>query len=163
MTITWWNFTRALESLKSLYFDWFFLFKYITFDLTKYGRFIFYDTEELCKVWRKTNLWFGKWHEKFGKFSSEHCKVWKLELLWNPFIQSWKCMSLKVTEDLCVMTMKNNAKCLGVFDFSLKSWHEEFRKFGPQHSKLSKTYTLMGSLSPKYVIFELRKYRGVMF
>ena len=26
----------------------------------------------------KIDLWFGKWHEEFGKFSSEHLKVSKL-------------------------------------------------------------------------------------
>ena len=49
--------------------------KYITFDLKKYRGVIFHDTEEWCKIWRKTDLWFGKWHEEFGKFSSEHLKV----------------------------------------------------------------------------------------
>ena len=28
----------------------------------------------------------------------------------DPFVQSRKCMSLKFTEELCVMTMKNDAK-----------------------------------------------------
>ena len=26
------------------------------------------DTEELCKVWRKTDSWLQKLHEKFGEF-----------------------------------------------------------------------------------------------
>ena len=34
----------------------------------------------------------------------------KLELLWDPLAQSRKCMTLKITEELCVMAMKNNAK-----------------------------------------------------
>ena len=28
----------------------------------KVQRVIFHDTEESCKIWRKTDLWFGKWH-----------------------------------------------------------------------------------------------------
>ena len=48
--------------------------------------------------------------EKFGKFSPEHLKVSKLKLWWDPFVQSRKGMTLKFTEELCVMTMKNNAK-----------------------------------------------------
>ena len=67
--------------------------KYITFDLRKYRGVIFHDTEESCKIWRKTDLWFGKWHEEFGKFSPEHLKVSKLGLWWDPFVQSRKCMS----------------------------------------------------------------------
>ena len=50
-------------------------------------------------------IWFRKWHEEFGKFSPDHLNLSKLELWWDPFVQSRKCMSLKLTEDLCVMTM----------------------------------------------------------
>ena len=34
----------------------------------------------------------------------------KLGLWWGPFIQSRKCMSLKLTVEFCVMTMKKNTK-----------------------------------------------------
>ena len=50
------------------------------------------------------------WHEKFGKFLSEHSKVSKLGLWWGLFTQYRKCMSLKFTEELCIMTIKNDAK-----------------------------------------------------
>ena len=53
---------------------------------------------------------FEKRHEKFGKFSPEHLKVSKLGLWWDPFVQSRKGVTLKVTEELCVMTMKDNSK-----------------------------------------------------
>ena len=46
--------------------------KYIKFDLKRYRGVIFHHTEESCKIWRKTDLWFGKWHEEFGKFLSDH-------------------------------------------------------------------------------------------
>ena len=49
--------------------------KYITFDLKQYRGVFFHDTEESCKIWRKTGSWFGKWHEKFRKFSPEHSKI----------------------------------------------------------------------------------------
>ena len=52
-------------------------------------------------VWKKT------W--EFGKFSPEHLKVSKLGLWWDPFVQSRKGVTLKFPEELCVMTMKNNA------------------------------------------------------
>ena len=52
--------------------------KYITFDLKKYSGVIFHDTDESCKIWRKTGLWFEKWHEEFGKFSPEHSKILKI-------------------------------------------------------------------------------------
>ena len=34
-------------------------------------------------IWRKAALWFGKWHEEFGKFSLEQLKVSKLVLSWT--------------------------------------------------------------------------------
>ena len=66
-----------------------------TFNLKKYRGFIFHGTEEWSKIWRKTDLWFRKWHEEFGKFSLEHSQVSKLKLWWDSFIQRRKCMPLK--------------------------------------------------------------------
>ena len=42
--------------------------KYMRFDLKKYKRVIFHDTETLT-------LWFQKWHEELGELSLEHSKV----------------------------------------------------------------------------------------
>ena len=54
--------------------------KYKMFELKKYRWVIFHDTEEWCKIWRKSDLGFEKWYEKFGKLSPEHLKVSKLGL-----------------------------------------------------------------------------------
>ena len=104
------NFDPSTWSPKNFHFHWFLLHKVFNVWPKKYRGVIFHDTEEWCKIWRKTDLWFGKWHEEFGKFSPEHLKVSKLGLWWDPFVQSRKCMSLKFTEELCVVTMKNDAK-----------------------------------------------------
>ena len=48
-------------------------------------------------------------------------------------------------------------------DLSFKNWHKEFDKFWPEHSKVSKIFTLMGSFWAKYILFQLKKYRGVIF
>ena len=90
MTRIWWFLIQALKIFKKKQFDWSLLSKYIKFDLKKYRRVIFYDTKKSCKIWRKTELWFGKWHEAFGKFPPEHFKLSKLVLSWNPFVQSRK-------------------------------------------------------------------------
>ena len=84
--------------------------KYKLFELPKYKGVIFHDTEKLCKFLRKTDLWFQKRREKYGKFLPEHMKVSKLGLWWDSFAQSRKGMSLSFTKELCVMTIKNNAK-----------------------------------------------------
>ena len=81
-----------------------FLAKYILFELQKYRRVIFYDTEELLKFRRKTDFWLEKWHEKCGKFLPEHLKVSKLGLWWTllskvekvwPFLLVKKCEILR--------------------------------------------------------------------
>ena len=70
--------------------------KYLMFELRKYRGALFHDTSMWWKIWRKVDLWFRKWHEEFGKFSSEHTKSSKLGLSLDPFIQSRKYMSLKL-------------------------------------------------------------------
>ena len=83
--------------------------KYIIFELKEYKGVIFCDTEEWCKISRKTDLRFRKWKAESGKFSPEHSKVSKLGFWWELFIQNRKCMSLKFIEELCVMKMKSDA------------------------------------------------------
>ena len=118
-----------------------------------YRGVIFHGTEGWCKIWRITDLWFGKWHEEYEKFSPEHLKVSKFGLSWDPFIQSRKSISLKSTDELCVMTW---CKIWRGIDLSFQNWHEEFDKFWPEHSKVSKIFTLMGSFWAKYILFELK-------
>ena len=102
------NFDPKISKFYSLM--GYFWSKYILFDLKKYRRVIFDGTKDWCKIWKKTNLCFQKWHEAFRKFSPEHSEVSKLGLCWYAFIESRKCLSLKFTGQLCVMIMKNDAK-----------------------------------------------------
>ena len=57
-------------------------------------------------------------------FHQNTWKISKLGLWWDPFIRSRKCMSLKFTEELCVMTMKNEAK-----------FKEELKNFQVNHGQ----------------------------
>ena len=45
-----------------------------------------------------------------AKVSPEYLKVSKLVLSWDPFVQSRKCLSYKFTQELQVMTLKNDEK-----------------------------------------------------
>ena len=127
------------------------------FDLKKYRGVIFHDTEEWCKIWRKTDLWF----EKFHKFLPEHLKVSKLGVGWDLFVQSRKCMTLKFTEVLCVMTMKNNVKFEEELACHFNIDMRNLRNFDSSTCK-SKKLLFNWLLWPKFT-FELKKYRGVMF
>ena len=80
-------------------------------------------------------------------------KVSKLGLWWDSLSQSRKRMSLKFTGELFVMECRIG----GGIDLSFQNWHEEFDKFWPEHSKVSKMCTLMGSFWSKYIIFEQNK------
>ena len=53
-------------------------------------------------VWKMT---WGIWH-----IFTRALKSIKIGTLMGRFVQSRKCMSLKFTEELCVMTMKNDTK-----------------------------------------------------
>ena len=124
------NFDHSTQSLKKLHFDR--SLSYITIDLKKYRGVIFHDTE----VWRKTDLWFVKWYEEFGKFSPEHSKISKLGLWWDPFIQSRKCMSLKFTGEICVKTIKNDAKFEEELACQFKIGMRNFTNFDPSLENL---------------------------
>ena len=43
-----------------------------------------------------------------------------------------------------------------------RNWLEDFDEFRPEHLKISKFSTLMAPLWPKYIMFDLKKYRGIM-
>ena len=107
--------------------------KYIMFELKKYRGAIFHDTRVWCKIWRKADLWFGKWQE-FGKFSPEHAKFSKLGL----FIQSRKCMSLKLRGELYVLTMKNDAKFETELTCHFKIDMKNLTNFAPSTQKSQK-------------------------
>ena len=46
---------------------------------------------------------------------------------------------------------------------SIQNWHEEFDDFSWKHLKVSKICCLMGCFWPKYIMFELIKYRAIIF
>ena len=58
-----------LKNVKYLLFNWLLWPNYIMFELTKYRGAVFDGPENWCKIWRKTDLCFQKWHEEFVKFA----------------------------------------------------------------------------------------------
>ena len=76
----------------------------------------------------------------------------KLRFWWDPFVQSRKCVSLKYTEDLCVMTMKNDAKFEEELTCPLKTdmknlinvdWNTgKYKKFALWLAPLTKVYNV---------------------
>ena len=54
-------------------------------------------------------------------FDSSTRKSQKFTIEWAPFIQGRKCMRLKLKDELCVMTMNNDAKFLRGIDLSFQN------------------------------------------
>ena len=75
---------------------------------------------------------------EFGKFPPEQTKVSELGLLLGPFIESTKCMSLKFTGELCVMTMKDDAKFEKELTYQVKTDMRNLINFDPSTQKSHK-------------------------
>ena len=90
------NFRQAVESPKSWNSMGYFCLKTTFLHLKHYL--------QIYLTLLSTDLWFGKWYEKYGKFFPDHSK---LGFWWDLLIQTWESMSLKSRGELSVMTMKN--------------------------------------------------------
>ena len=102
------NFDLNTQNSQNFYLDWFILCKvYNVWPKNVQRSYVSWHWRMMQNL--KKN-WLVVWNEEFGKFSPEHLKVSQFGLWWDPFIQSRICMSLKFTEELCVMTMNNDAK-----------------------------------------------------
>ena len=69
----------------------------------------------------------------------------KLELSWDPFVPSRKGMTLKFTDELCVMTLKNNAKFEEELTFHFKTDMRNLKRFDSSTQKSKKNCSLMCS------------------
>ena len=92
-TRIWWILMRALKVSKMCTLNGLFHAKYITFDLKKCRRLIFHDTEESCKIWIKTDVWFGKLHEDFSKYFIKTVENVKIGIFMEYLSPKWKRMS----------------------------------------------------------------------
>ena len=132
------NFDLSTRNTQNFHFDCFLLCKVCKVWPKKLQRSYLWSLWEWSTIWRKTYLWFGKWHEEFGKCSPDHSKVSKLELWWDSFIQSRKWMSLKFTEELCVLTTKNDTKFEEELTYRFKIDIRNLTNFDPSPQKSQK-------------------------
>ena len=128
--------------------------KYILFELKKYRRVIFHETEGVYKIWRAIDLLFQNWCKEFDKFWPECSKVSKIftlmGFLWAKDIlfelRNYRGVVFQETEEVYAIWR-------GI-DLSFKNWHNEFDKFWPECSKVSKIFTLMDSFWVKYILIK---------
>ena len=139
MTRIWWILIRSLKSLQNLNFDWSLLLKTYNLWPKKVQR------NYLSWYWRvkrKTGLWFGKWHDEFGKFLPEHPKISIICTLMGCFWPKYIMFEVR--------------KCRGVMFDGTQDWFkvEEFdmknlANFHQSTFESLKIGTFIGSFYPK--------------
>ena len=114
---------QAHKGLKNLYFDWSLLFKVYN---------VWPKNAQRCYLWKiqKMDTRFGKWHEEYGTFSPEQFKSVETRTLKGSFRPEWKMHALKITEELCVMTLKNDEKFERKLTCEVKSDMKNLTNFG---------------------------------
>ena len=123
----------------------------------KHRGVMFDGTVYWCKIWRKNDLCFQKWREEFSKFSPEHVRKSKNGTLMGSFYPKQNMYQLKIYRGVLCHDNEESYKIWRGIDLSVQNWQEEFDKFWPEHSKISKIYTLIGCFWPKYIMLELKK------
>ena len=121
------------------------------------------DNEEWCKIWRGIDLSLQNWHEGFDEFWPEHLKVSKIFILMCSFWAKHILFELKKYRGVIFHETLEGYKIWREIDLPFQNWYKEFENFWPERSKVSKFFTLMGSFWAKYMLFQLKKYRGVIF
>ena len=93
--------------------------------------------------------------------------TWALENLKNfhfndSFWAKYILFELKKYRGVIFHETEEGYKIWRGIDLSFQNWHKQFHKFWPEHLKVSKILILMDSFWAKYILFELKKYRGVI-
>ena len=121
-----WTIIRALKSLKKCTLIGFFCQKHIMFQLENFRENMLWHWRVMQNL-KKNDSWLEKW--VFGWFSCEMSKTWKFALWWASFVQSIWRFRWKITEELCLMTLKSDAKVWRKTECWFQKWHEEFGEF----------------------------------
>ena len=135
MTRTWWILIQALKNLKNLVFYWFLLCK--LFHVWPTNGVTFHDTEEQCKIWRKNDLWFEKWHEESSKLfhqSTRNSQNWDFDGILLFKVEN--VYELKIYKGVVCHDNEKWCKIWRGIDLSFQSWHEQFDKCWPNDSKM---------------------------
>ena len=122
-----------------------------------------HENEEWFKIWRGIDLSFQNWHEEFDEFWPKRLKVSKIFILIRSFWANYILFELKKYRGVIFHETEEGYKTWRGIDSSFQNWHNEFDKIWPEHSKVSKIFILIDSYWEKYILFELKRYRGVIF
>ena len=90
-------------------------------------------------------------------------KVSKIFSLIGSFWAKYILLELKEYRWVIFHETEEGYKIRRGINLSFQNWQKEFDKFWPERLKVWKIFTLMGSFWVKYILFELKTYRGVIF
>ena len=138
-----------------------FCWKNIKFQPKKYRGVISHDPEEWRKIWRKTDLLFQK-RQEFDEFWPKHSKVSQICTSTGSYCAKYLMFDLKKYRGVIFHGNEGWSKIGRKTDFLFQKW-QEFGEFWLKHSKVSQIYIFIGSYCAKYLMFDLKKYRGVIF
>ena len=153
----WQILTQALENLKDLQFNGLLLTKVNNVWAKKVQRSYVWRHWKLMQNSKENWVVLPKMTWEISQIFTTALKSLKMGLLWDLFIQSRRCMSIKFTGELCVTTMKNDAKFEEELTCRFKIATRKLMNFDLSTQKSQKSCTLMGCFWSKYIIFELRK------
>ena len=127
----------------------FFCWKYMKFLLKWYRGITSHDTEEWCKIRRKTDLFFLKKWQEFCEFWSENSKVSKVCTLLVPFLAKYVTFDLKKYRGVYFMTLKSHSKFEEKLTCGFENGMRNLANFHQNAFESLKIMTLMGSFYPK--------------
>ena len=81
----------------------------------------------------------------------------KIGILMGSFNPNFKKYELKIHRGVICHHNEEWRNFWKGIDLSFQSWHEEFDEFWPEHLKVPKVFTLIGSFWAQYILFELKK------
>ena len=125
----WKIFTRALETLNIGTLMGFFCPKLKMYELKIYRGVICHDNEERCKVERRVDLSFQNWHGEFDEFWLEHSKTLNICTLMGSSWSKYIIFDLKNAVELCLMTLKIDAKFEGTLICAFKNGMKNLANF----------------------------------
>ena len=140
---------RALKNFKNFLFNGLPLTKvYNLWGKNLQGSFMFDGTEYWCKIWRKTDSCFQKWHDKLFISALERLKIWTFMGFFYP--------NQKMYDN------EKRCKIGRGIDLSFQNWHESF-DFDQSTQKFQNFALKWAAFDQSIIMFELKNYRGVMF
>ena len=87
----------------------------------------------------------------------------EIETLMESFNPKWKKYEVKIYRGVMRHDNEEWCKISSGINLLFQNWQVKFDKMWPKYLKVSKIFTLMCFFWAKYIVFERKRYRGVIF